>query len=295
MPSDWKCTSCGAKLELTNKKNAVCPFCGTVNSREKHAPKPGTIECVQCGEENPRESQFCSTCGSELYFTCPKCAKLNPAGSVHCPQCGANIAQEIRNWQIKQSEAQTKKVEAKRKRKKVFRTIMLTFLSLVVFIVVAVALINLKQESDWNRYTTSQTATAQAFYTDAPFRWMDDSGNLEILIEPNIGIFQSGSICINATFINRTAQDCEFQKDLIYMEDNLGNTYIEGMAGIFEDGYFETVPANSSYPISGIFSESIPPGATTFTIHYPDFCGVPVDSIEIDLSSPWAALEYYEY
>ncbi|MEG1432324.1 MULTISPECIES: zinc ribbon domain-containing protein [Eubacterium] len=48
--------------------------------------------CPVCGQENPPDSQYCSSCGAKLGDqTCPECGHTNPPGTNFCGKCGAKL------------------------------------------------------------------------------------------------------------------------------------------------------------------------------------------------------------
>ncbi len=299
MADEWKCSSCGAKIEVSGKRIVFCAYCGSPNSREKRALRSGMIECVQCGAENHKESAFCADCGSELYFACPKCGKLNPAESTHCTKCGVNIAQEIRNWQIKQAqEQQRRELENEKKRKRnraIFVPVGILLCLFAVFFVIGMIMDNIQNEKDRENFIASRTATAETLINDAPFRWKSQDGIYEIILEPGVEVWtKQDFFTVDARFYNRGEQSCDIRKDQIYLVDDLGNTYKENSTGR-ENGSSETVEADSDRQIAAIFVQAISEGISRFTIHYPPFCGVPVDPIEIDLTSPWGQFGYNSY
>src|SRR3990170_1514964 len=51
-----------------------------------------TVRCLRCGQENPREAQFCMRCGAALSRTCPACGTENPLEARFCLNCGAPLA-----------------------------------------------------------------------------------------------------------------------------------------------------------------------------------------------------------
>ena len=50
------------------------------------------MRCPTCENENPDDSQFCNSCGSELEARCPECERQNPAGSRFCNSCGSPLS-----------------------------------------------------------------------------------------------------------------------------------------------------------------------------------------------------------
>ena len=49
------------------------------------------MNCPKCGEEPPRGSSFCNTCGMRLELTCVACGQKVPPGSRFCNGCGAPL------------------------------------------------------------------------------------------------------------------------------------------------------------------------------------------------------------
>ena len=47
--------------------------------------------CLNCGHQNPDETEFCLKCGGLFAASCPTCGRPVPAGSKFCGQCGARL------------------------------------------------------------------------------------------------------------------------------------------------------------------------------------------------------------
>lgn len=54
-------------------------------------------ECPQCWVDNPKNSNFCQSCGEKLnsnYNFCPKCGKENMGNVKFCSNCGKNLEKQ---------------------------------------------------------------------------------------------------------------------------------------------------------------------------------------------------------
>jgi uncharacterized membrane protein YvbJ len=52
------------------------------------------MKCNQCGADNPKQSKFCSKCGTSLGvpLKCPQCGSNNPGDSLFCIVCGKRLS-----------------------------------------------------------------------------------------------------------------------------------------------------------------------------------------------------------
>lgn len=70
LPANAKfCLECGAKIELLNENEMICPACGKKTNKGK----------------------FCMECGAPLVAKCPKCGAEIPHGAKFCPECGEKL------------------------------------------------------------------------------------------------------------------------------------------------------------------------------------------------------------
>ncbi len=67
--------------------------------REIPPPPVETIKCPSCGEILPKDSEYCSNCGSKITpppvetIKCPFCGEILPKDAGDCPNCGTEIYQ----------------------------------------------------------------------------------------------------------------------------------------------------------------------------------------------------------
>ena len=66
---------------------------------ERLAAEGESVECPECGTENPDGAKFCSECGTDLTsetqtIVCPKCGHENVAGVKFCNECGESLGAE---------------------------------------------------------------------------------------------------------------------------------------------------------------------------------------------------------
>jgi ribosomal protein L40E len=84
---EWVCERCG-----TRNLKKFCSACGTKNPALKPVKKT-TWVCMNCGEENPNESNFCEECGEKRpeekkNWVCGACGIENPWQTKWCLECG---------------------------------------------------------------------------------------------------------------------------------------------------------------------------------------------------------------
>lgn len=81
-----------------------------VDSRETESISsfPPLGFCYKCGMEIPPSSEFCPSCGIQLFWDCPKCKHKFLSKYAFCPKCGTNrevfLAEEKRIMEQKQEE-----------------------------------------------------------------------------------------------------------------------------------------------------------------------------------------------
>lgn len=63
------CLECGAKIELLNENEVICPACG----------------------KKTIKGRFCMECGASLVAKCAKCGAELPSGAKFCQECGEKI------------------------------------------------------------------------------------------------------------------------------------------------------------------------------------------------------------
>jgi predicted nucleic acid-binding Zn ribbon protein len=219
------------------------------------------------------------------------------AESVHCPQCGANIAQEIKNWQIKQAQEQEKKAEKRKRTKKVLLAILIPTGILILLFVVAFLISEVQESQEY----AERTATASAYNAGTPFKWISDSGELEVIVQPEISIAESGTFFVDLLYSNKSYQKCEFNEYQTYIMDDLGNTYVDTFADTAKDAFtgsyepdLETVEPYTTEFLSVQSNSPLPDSVKKLIIYPSQFCGESVDPITVDLNSPWIKLDYWD-
>ena len=63
------CLECGAKIELLNENEVICPACNKKTGKGKFCMECGAplvSKCAKCGAELSRGSKFCSECGEKI-------------------------------------------------------------------------------------------------------------------------------------------------------------------------------------------------------------------------------------
>ncbi len=63
------CLECGAKIELPNENEIICPACGKKTNKGKFCMECGApliAKCAKCGAELPSGAKFCLECGEKL-------------------------------------------------------------------------------------------------------------------------------------------------------------------------------------------------------------------------------------
>ena len=63
------CLECGAKIELLNENEVICPACGKKTAKGKFCMECGTplvAKCANCGAELPNGAKFCLECGHKI-------------------------------------------------------------------------------------------------------------------------------------------------------------------------------------------------------------------------------------
>lgn len=79
-----ECPECGYQNPKSNK------FCGNCGAEIR---KKKTIKCPNCGAEVPEGNKFCGNCGKPIINekTCSNCGKENPSDSKFCSNCGTKL------------------------------------------------------------------------------------------------------------------------------------------------------------------------------------------------------------
>ena len=62
----------------------------TKSARARAETRTGIL-CPNCKQQNPKNSQFCNSCGSKLSQICSKCKQSNPIGASFCGKCGSQL------------------------------------------------------------------------------------------------------------------------------------------------------------------------------------------------------------
>ncbi len=50
-----------------------------------------TLQCIECGADNPAATRFCVSCGADQAITCPDCGAAGLPGASFCGECGASL------------------------------------------------------------------------------------------------------------------------------------------------------------------------------------------------------------
>ena len=50
-----------------------------------------TLQCIECGADNPAATRFCVSCGADQTITCPDCGAAGLPGARFCGECGAAL------------------------------------------------------------------------------------------------------------------------------------------------------------------------------------------------------------
>ncbi len=50
-----------------------------------------TLQCIECGADNPAATRFCVSCGADQALTCPGCGAAGLPGASFCGECGAAL------------------------------------------------------------------------------------------------------------------------------------------------------------------------------------------------------------
>ena len=50
-----------------------------------------TLQCIECGADNPAATRFCVSCGADQAITCPDCGAAGLPGASFCGECGAAL------------------------------------------------------------------------------------------------------------------------------------------------------------------------------------------------------------
>jgi len=77
------CPKCGRNIAADS---AFCSGCGC-SMKASDKPEENRIECVECGTESPKGTNFCPKCGSRFHC-CPDCGTDNAEDAASCRKCG---------------------------------------------------------------------------------------------------------------------------------------------------------------------------------------------------------------
>lgn len=138
------CRNCGAAL---SPGHAFCPSCGTPTSAATPTPTPAMPQagkCPSCNAPLTGGTAFCPHCGSPVtptfippvapqFLQCSKCGTTLPGNAAFCSKCGSN---EL----VFPTGINPKTGKKKSKASKVFRTLLIIFLVIVLALVVIPAI-----------------------------------------------------------------------------------------------------------------------------------------------------------
>ncbi len=302
MASTGKCISCGAGLNIGGKKRVVCPYCGTTNIFDATPPPLGTVVCPQCGEYNPTDSEHCSQCGADLYFTCPRCGMRNSGDAVHCRKCGVHLSSELQKWRLEQAARQARVAQVQQKEKKrrklwFIPVGILLFFGLCMTITLSIghdrqneriAVLNATSTYSAGVQMTAAAATAQVEYDTYPFVWKSDDGLLELRFKPRMRSVD-GAITIYTDVLNRTGNRCAISPNASYAVDDQGRTYANSAAS--HTDYVKYVESDQKIDLHANLEPQLKSDAKTLTILYPKICGYSNIRITVDLGS--SLLEFW--
>ena len=69
----------------------------TVGSFGANVAKENEVICPNCRAPNPKNTKFCSSCGSPLTATCPNCGASVGQDTKFCSECGSPMTQPDKN------------------------------------------------------------------------------------------------------------------------------------------------------------------------------------------------------
>ncbi|MBM3134643.1 MAG: zinc ribbon domain-containing protein [Chloroflexi bacterium] len=52
-----------------------------------------SLQCSNCGTDNPSDARFCQKCGSKLFHVCRRCGTENTLGVKFCKACGTDLSE----------------------------------------------------------------------------------------------------------------------------------------------------------------------------------------------------------